>query len=256
LVWDFGDGGSALGDSPSHTYTIPGVYKVTVLAVDGVGNLATANLSLTVAAMPTRGVDFNASSISGKVLVSVPKNAPSGRLIARKPVAQAAAAIKPPKGYRKFRLLGANDNIPIGSILDATKGVTRLKMATNATGTSTQLGKFSQGVFKTQQSKSNSLTTALMLGGGNFRKACRPFGFLAKRRKPHRRLFGNVHGRFRTRGRHSTATVRGTQYLVKDECKGTTTRVFKGSVTVRDLVKHKTKIVRAGHSYLAASRRR
>jgi ferric-dicitrate binding protein FerR (iron transport regulator) len=96
-----------------------------------------------------------------------------------------------------------------------------------------------------------------MLGGGNFRSACKPFGFLAKkRRKPHRRLFGHVKGRFRTRGRHSTATVRGTKYLVKDECKGTTTSVTQGSVFVRDFAKHKTKIVRAGHSYLAASRRK
>src|SRR5206468_5747481 len=120
---------------------------------------------------------------------------------------------------------------------------------------------FSQGVFKTQQSKHRALTTALMLGGGNFRRECRTFGFLgkvtaARKRRPHRRLFGNVKGRFRTRGRHSTATVRGTQYLVKDECRGTTTKVIEGRVIVNDLVKHKTKVVRAGHSYLARSPRK
>jgi hypothetical protein len=32
--------------------------------------------------------------------------------------------------------------------------------------------------------------------------------------------------------------------------------VTQGSVFVRDFAKHKTKIVRAGHSYLAASRRK
>jgi ferric-dicitrate binding protein FerR (iron transport regulator) len=60
-----------------------------------------------------------------------------------------------------------------------------------------------------------------------------------------------VHGRFRTRGRHSTATVRGTKWSMTDTCAGTLTRVTQGSVTVRDLTLRKTKIVKAGHSYLA-----
>jgi ferric-dicitrate binding protein FerR (iron transport regulator) len=60
-----------------------------------------------------------------------------------------------------------------------------------------------------------------------------------------------VKGRFRTRGRHSTATVRGTQYLVKDTCGGTLTSVLKGSVVVRDLVKKRNRVVKAGQKYLA-----
>ena len=259
FTWDFGDGATGGGGSVSHSYAAPGTYNVDVKATDLAGNVSNLTRSIVVfspAPTPTRGVDFNASSVSGKVLVSVPKNAPAGRVLARAPVAQAAAAIAPPPGYRRFRLLGANDNIPVGSILDATKGVTQLKMATNATSTATQLGKFSQGVFKTQQSKGSALTTVVLLGGGNFRKACRPFGFLAKKRKkPRRHLFGNAHGHFRSRGRQSVATIPGTEWLTKDECKGTTTKVFRGRVVVRDLVKHRTVIVRAGHSYLAASPR-
>jgi hypothetical protein len=135
-------------------------------------------------------------------------------------------------------------------------------MAVNASGTTTQIGKFKQGVFKTQQSKGSALTTAVMLGGGNFRRDCRKFGFLAKvnaarkRKRPKRRLFSSVKGRFRARGRRTSATSRGTEFIVKDECKGTTTRVIKGSVTVRDLVTRRTRIVRAGHSYLARSPRK
>jgi ferric-dicitrate binding protein FerR (iron transport regulator) len=60
-----------------------------------------------------------------------------------------------------------------------------------------------------------------------------------------------VKGRFRTRGRNSTATVRGTQYLVKDTCKGTLTKVTAGTVVVRDLTLRRTKVLRAGRSYLA-----
>ena len=81
--------------------------------------------------MPSRGVDFNASTVSGKVLVSVPENAPAGKVLAR-PVVRGAAAIKPPSGYLPFRELGKDDNIPIGSILDASKGVSSITMATNA----------------------------------------------------------------------------------------------------------------------------
>jgi hypothetical protein len=210
---------------------------------------------------PTRGVDFNASTVSGKVLVSVPKNAPAGKVLARPGVAHSAAAISPPSGYRPFRLLGKDDNIPVGSILDASKGVSSITMAANAGGTVTQTGKFSKGVFKTTQSKSSSLTTANMMGGGNFRRDCKvrrvragSAGVTAARKRPGRRLFSNVKGRFRTRGRNSTATVRGTQYLVKDSCSGTTTKVVAGVVIVHDLVKNKNHTVRKGHSFTARPR--
>jgi hypothetical protein len=265
FTWDFGDGSTGAGAAPSHVYAAPGVYTVAITATDGAGNPATTTRTIVVFSKPpppvdtpTRGVDFNASSVSGTVLVSVPKNAPAGRVLARPPVVRGAAAITPPAGYTPFRLLGKDDNIPVGSILDATRGVSQIKMAT--TGTATQLGKFSQGVFKTQQSKKKPLTTALMMGGGNFRRECRRLGFVGKvsaaRRRPGRRLFANVKGRFRTRGRHSTATVRGTQYLVKDSCSGTTTRVLKGSVVVHDYTLRKDKTVKAGHRYFARALRR
>jgi hypothetical protein len=130
-------------------------------------------------------------------------------------------------------------------------------MAKDKLGTTTQKGQFSQGVFKTKQTKKSSLTTAVLLGGGNFRKGCkkpRARQVLPARKKPGRRLFANVHGRFRTRGRHSTATVRGTKYLVKDSCSGTTTIVLRGTVVVRDLVKDKSHKVKAGHRYIARPR--
>jgi hypothetical protein len=59
------------------------------------------------------------------------------------------------------------------------------------------------------------------------------------------------HGRFRSRGRNSVATVRGTQWVTRETCAGTLTRVMQGAVDVSDLRKHRTVRVRAGHSYLA-----
>ena len=48
-----------------------------------------------------------------------------------------------------------------------------------------------------------------------------------------------------------TLTVRGTEWLVQDSCAGTLTRVARGVVSVRDNVRRKTIVVRAGKKYLA-----
>jgi ferric-dicitrate binding protein FerR (iron transport regulator) len=66
-----------------------------------------------------------------------------------------------------------------------------------------------------------------------------------------RRLWGDGSGSFRSRGRYSSATVRGTVWLTEDYCNGTLIKVQEGAVTVRDLVKNKTVTVTAGKSYFA-----
>ena len=49
------------------------------------------------------------------------------------------------------------------------------------------------------------------------------------------KLWGNGKGRFRTNGKYSAATVRGTIWLTEDRCDGTLTTVKRGTVSVRDL---------------------
>jgi hypothetical protein len=101
---------------------------------------------------------------------------------------------------------------------------------------------------------------ALQLIGGNFSicakgtKAAdaRSTQIAAKKKPPVRRLFGNGKGRFRTKGRYSAGTVRGTSWVTVDRCDGTLTRVFRGVVSVHDLVLNTYVKVRAGHSYLAS----
>ena len=56
---------------------------------------------------------------------------------------------------------------------------------------------------------------------------------------------------FRTRGRNSVATVRGTKWLTVDRCDGTLTRVLAGAVVVRDLKRKRNVLVRAKRSYFA-----
>ena len=71
-----------------------------------------------------------------------------------------------------------------------------------------------------------------------------------------RRLWGDGRGKFRTRGKYSSATVRGTRWLVQDTCTLTLTRVTQGVVTVKDFAKKKTVRVKANKRYIARPKRR
>ena len=104
----------------------------------------------------------------------------------------------------------------------------------------------------------------LKLQGGNFDRICRAkprskasagsrsTAIGVKSKKPVRRLFGNGKGSFRTRGRYSAGTLRGTFWVTVDRCDGTLTHVYRGVVSVHDLVLNRNVKVRAGHSYLAS----
>lgn len=153
-----------------------------------------------------------------------------------------------------FELLDSATQIPIGSIVDVRKGT--IKLTTTSGPTGTQTATFFQGVFRLLQDKARRPVTELRLYGGNFRRACGRAGgaHAAARKKSVRHLWGNGSGRFRTRGRYSSATVRGTEWLTDDRCDGTLTRVKQGSVTIRDLVRRRNVVVRAGRQYLARAR--
>jgi hypothetical protein len=64
-------------------------------------------------------------------------------------------------------------------------------------------------------------------------------------------LHASAHGKFRTHGRYSAATVLGTIWSIADRCDGTLTRDVTHSVVVNDFVRHRTIVLCAGQSYLA-----
>ena len=76
----------------------------------------------------------------------------------------------------------------------------------------------------------------------------------AGKKKKTRKLWGEGKGTFRTDGKFSSATVRGTKWLVQDTCAGTLTKVSQGVVLVRDFKRKKNITVRAGKQYLARSK--
>jgi hypothetical protein len=149
-------------------------------------------------------------------------------------------------GSNQFVDLTGTEGIPLGSTVDTLSGVVELTSVPKAGG-SPQSARFYEGVFKvTQTGSTTNLTLTEALA------SCRSRGAsAAASTKKKRHLWGDGKGQFRTAGKYSSATVRGTKWLVQDSCAGTLTRVVRGSVRVRDNVKRKTVSVAAGKSYLA-----
>jgi hypothetical protein len=174
--------------------------------------------------------------VSGNALVT------RGRVFIRRP------------GSNRPEELTDERSIPVGSVVNAEKGEVQLETAADAAGNS-QIGKFRGGKFVMQQRPSNrpttdlNLTGALSKCGGSGRQTSK-----AARRS--RRLFGSGRGRFRTRGRYASATVRGTDWSVTDTCKSTKVRVTKGSVVVRDLVKRRNIRLTAPKTYTARAKQK
>jgi hypothetical protein len=166
-----------------------------------------------------------------------------------------AVSVKVP-GSGDFVSLSKVASVPVGSLVDTRDGAVTLKTA--LPGGDTQTAVFHGGLFEIRQPKeAKGLTEVRLRGDG---PSCAGGGARAadtskaKKKKKHKRraLWGrDSGGTFRTRGGNSVATVRGTAWYTEDRCDGTLTRVSQGSVTVRDLVSHRTVVVRAGHSYLA-----
>ncbi|MEY2532202.1 MAG: hypothetical protein QOF29_112 [bacterium] len=182
------------------------------------------------------------------------------------PVGESANAA-PSSGTIRVRLPGSSEyveltegaGIPIGSTVDASKGEVVITSASDKRG-GTQTAAFTGSEFKLAQKKAAKPITDIVLTGGNLNE-CTPrilskigdVEAAGRRKWSRRRLWGNGHGRFRTRGRNGTATVRGTWWLTEDRCDGTLVRVKRGLVEVRDLQLRKTVMVPAGEDYFAKS---
>jgi len=164
-------------------------------------------------------------------------------------------------GSPGFEELDGSAPVRTGSVLDLRKGTIRLATAagtaSGAAATRTQSADFSGGTAVFRQERRSGLTTLTLTRGdfsscpGGKQAAWNPFGITARTGN---RLRASGRGRFRTRGRYSAATVRGTTWSVEDTCAGTLTLVTAGSVQVRDFAKHRTVVVRRGGRYLAKRR--
>jgi hypothetical protein len=169
---------------------------------------------------PVTGVNVNVAPVSGTVFVRL-------------------------KGSPTFTPVAALSSIPVGSELDLTKG--RIRLTSTAAGGATQTAVFYQGRAVIGQTRAPTPVTTLTLSGP---LVC-PKRKATAKKPPKRGLWGSGTGNYVSRGRYAAAVVRGTVWLTQDTCQGTLVRVQSGTVSVLDLVKHRTITVRAGHSYVA-----
>jgi hypothetical protein len=192
---------------------------------------------------PQFGEEVNLKPVSGRVRIRLPRNA---RVTGK--WAHAAQA--------GFVDLDKVEQVPVGAELDTRAGRVQLTSSIDKSADQVQTAQFYAGRFTVSQSAREEGVTQVRLTEP---LTCQPNSrgkLAAAGGRRSRRLWGNGRGRFRTRGRHSTATVRGTIWLQKDSCNSTTTVVRSGSVTVRDLAKRRNVTVRRGKRYTARARKR
>lgn len=234
-----GDTDGDLQLDPNENWTFTGSYtapdedvtNIVGADADSLGGTAVTDIAACetdVIQPPVPGVIVGAQAVQGKVLI---KEA----------------------GTNKFVALTGKTEIPVGSQVNTLGGTIRLTAALG--GGQMNSADFYQGIFTIFQRRARRAVTTLRLDGGNFRLCGRgstqALSIDARSKKPVRRLWGSGKGRFTTKGRYSSATVRGTKWLTQDQCDGTLTRVLSGIVRVRDLRLRKNIDVRAGGSYLA-----
>jgi NHL repeat len=162
--------------------------------------------------------------------------------------------------------LREEDIVPNGSKVDATAGSLDLSVARDASGR--QIGAtIFQGDFTMRQLGGALPYTEFRLGalagcpkGGGARASRatgdRPLASAAKRRKRRKRLWvSDRGGRWRTATGSVSAGSIGTRWLTTLFCDATSVTVRQGRVRVFDRVRKRTRILRAGQTYLARNTR-
>ena len=168
---------------------------------------------------------------------------------------------RPPGSSRWRRMPVAGAEIPVGATVDARRGSIALTSAARAGGDPDwalrrrDLLRAPAAPRPRPRGPAPSRRQLRGLPASSSAPGSSGVAAGASRVRRVRRLWGrDSGGRFRTYGRHSHATVRGTRWLTEDRCGGTLTRVTEGAVVVRDLARRRSVVVRAGHSYLAKRR--
>lgn len=194
---------------------------------------------------PTYKLDSNLSRSTGTILVQLP-------------------------GTNTFVPLEKDMVVPLGTVVDATNGVAVVTWA--RPDGSTYSAKFWAGVFEIRQTTGSDPIGEVKLRDDLVKKAAQAkiktslsitsaavqfdIWIAAKKKKGKRKnkVWGDGKGKFRSSGSNSSASVRGTVWLVENFVNATRTFVKSGIVDVRDKRKKKTIRLRKGKSYTAYRR--
>ncbi len=236
--------------------TVSTSQQVGLFSVQGLTSATTpADLYTYPLPPPVLGKAVNVKPVSGHVFIKLPGGKAADRV--------AGATLSKGQG---FIPLTEARQLPAGTQVDGRQGTLQLTSATGQHG-KTQTGTFGGAIFGIAQDGTgvNKGLTTLALLEGAFPGAptyatCKAHNAADGRRAQAAGPSGNVlqtlhgsdnHGHFRTRGRYSSATVRGTIWTVSDRCDGTLTHVQRGTVIVTVPATRKTITLHAGQSYLA-----
>lgn len=178
-----------------------------------------------------------------------------GTVVNNKPVLARTGNIAPVSGTIRVRLPHTNTfipltelrNVPFGTLIDATSGHVTVTAA--LPGGSTEEGEFFGGEFLLTQ-RGNGVVLVTLAGGKSVSCPSHLHGAHASATKKKRKLWANAHGTYTTKGTYAAGAVQGTEWLTEDRCDGTLIRVTRDRVKVTNLVRHRSFIVRAGHSAL------
>jgi hypothetical protein len=269
--------GSDFSDHPvsaTATGLVPNAeYHVRLVATNSQGTVVGPDATFTTRQdpappPPVLGQTENLMPVTGLVFIKLPHGKSPGNALS----ADAKALTK---GLGYIPLTEARQ-VPVGTSIDSRRGTLSLVAASghgHGHSEQTHTARVGGAVFGFAQSKSpltKGLTTFTLKdnafhGAPNF-NACKANASLLKRLPTadaialKKRVNSTVvqtlnasdhGGKYKTNGRYSASTVRGTVYSVSDRCDGTLTTVKRGSISVLDFQTRKTIIVHAGHSYLA-----
>jgi uncharacterized repeat protein (TIGR01451 family) len=236
----------------SSEFTVVPTEDSAVVTVSGGGSTSTStsdtNTSSTIASTATSS---SGGSTSGTTAVPPPKLAVSGDVA---PVS-GSVKIKLP-GSSTFVALASLQQIPFGTVVDATHGSVSVTTAGPHGGTQTVT--LSGGEFVLTQGRNGAVMATLTGGDFSVCSTARERAHTARAASAHatgkhvvRKLWAEGHGNFATSGDYASASVRGTKWLTEDLCEGTLIHVATDRVAVTNLVNGRHVVVKAGHSYLA-----
>ena len=199
---------------------------------------------------------------------------PASVALPSEPVLGQTAVARTQDGDVQIKLPGSDDfapldgaqTIPMGSTLDASHGLVEIVVA--APDGTRQNAVVTGSIFAIDQfvpAPGQLPVTDMVLKGGDFSSCAKggddgdddgaPTARAAARKRTKggvvRGIWAAAKGHFRTRGRHSAATVRGTRWATVDRCRSTTTKVLEGVVDVADFELNRVFTVRAGERHVA-----
>ena len=238
------------------------LYHVRLVAINSAGTTFGPDLTFTTAqapapSSPTLGQTFNLAPVSGLVLIKI-----NGMFVPLTGLVQIPKNTEINALHGTLKLVTAVPGNPSGARDAATNGKKHKPKVR------TQTGNFGGAIFKLNQAAGGaskglvtlSIVESAFNGAPSYAtckkgKTAGDASTAAVSSKVLQLLHASAHGKFKTSGRYSAATVRGTAWTVADRCDGTLTHDITDSVAVTDFVRHKTIILHAGQSYLAAPKK-